>query len=613
VGLTETNVDWQHRGTKAKCTTIFRKYWQRVNVSTSSSDHRFDRVYQPGGTATIVGSPWAGRAKSSTDSSGLGRWSVTHLLGRTSSKVAVITAYRATGTHSKGPFTAYSQQTCLLRQRDNRTTPEEEFYIDLGNYIQRLRQEGTSVILMMDANDSMQRHSSKLTKWVKQHELIDPHTYLHGTADQPPTYIGGSTRIDYFLVSPDLIPYVSQAGIIPFNGYYESNHRALFINIDLSRVLKGMPHDPISRENRAISSTIPWKVTKYQQYVLKECQASQIFSHAKAFEIRNKGSPMTNELQKELDGIDAELTAIQLEAEQLCKTRRHLPWSPTLKQCNNRIRYWRLWIRELRRHKDYGILRASIEVSFEVPTSYPTLREAMKQLRLAVSASHTVQKQAAALRVEFLEKRASFLSSTGERKLAGIVKRIQNAETKSQIFQHLRCISGKIPPPPLSYLLKDTGGTSQTIVDSEEIDRELYQRNISHFSQADPTPFAQGELQQLFGKTGSNEFSTSVLKGDSLPASLTDSIAKSIFFTNLQKSTDAPEISGRITGPELQEGYRAWRETTSTSPSGLHLGHDKTMLLTTLQTDDMDLTAAYFDHKARMINLALRHRHVYKR
>jgi hypothetical protein len=184
VGLTETNIDWNHRGTRAQCKQIFQRYWQRVNVATSSSDHRF-------GTATIVGSPWAGRSKSSMDSSGLGRWSVTHLLGKRGSKVAVITAYRATGTCSKGPFTAFSQQLCLLRQRDNHTSPEDCFYIDLGNLILKLRSETTSIILIMDANDSMHRPSSKLTKWIKQHDLLDPHTYLHGTEDQPPTYIGG--------------------------------------------------------------------------------------------------------------------------------------------------------------------------------------------------------------------------------------------------------------------------------------------------------------------------------------------------------------------------------------------------------------------------------------
>jgi hypothetical protein len=109
VGLTETNVDWKYRGTRAACKKISQKYWQWVNISTSSSDHQFDRVYQPGGTATIIGSPWAGRSQSSMDSSGLGRWSALQLVGRMHSKVAVITAYRATGTRNKGPFTAYSQ------------------------------------------------------------------------------------------------------------------------------------------------------------------------------------------------------------------------------------------------------------------------------------------------------------------------------------------------------------------------------------------------------------------------------------------------------------------------------------------------------------------------
>jgi hypothetical protein len=97
--------------------------------------------------------------------------------------------------------------------------------------------------------------------------------------------------------------------------------------------------------------------------------------------------------------------------------------------------------------------------------------------------------------LELLKNRACFLSSTGEGPSAAIVKRIKNAETKCQIFLHLRWILGKIPPPPLSFFVKETGDLMQTIVGSEEIDRELYHRNISHFSQVDSTPFAHGELK----------------------------------------------------------------------------------------------------------------------
>jgi hypothetical protein len=123
VGLTETNLDWKHRDTRNKCYRIFQKYWSRIAMSTSSSNLRFDQSYQPGGSATLVGSPWAGRVKVSSDSSGLGRWSISTLRGRNNSSVTVITAYRATGSVSKGPFTAYSQQLCLLREKDITTPP----------------------------------------------------------------------------------------------------------------------------------------------------------------------------------------------------------------------------------------------------------------------------------------------------------------------------------------------------------------------------------------------------------------------------------------------------------------------------------------------------------
>jgi hypothetical protein len=184
VGLTETNLDWQHRDIRNKCRQIFQKYCNRVSMSTSSWNLRFDRPYQPGGTTTVVGSPWAGRVKVTSDTRGLGRWSISTLTGRQDSTVSIITAYRATGTIQKGPFTAYSQQLCLLREKDITITPEELFYKDLGILISNLTANKSSVILMMDANDSMQKTKSKLTRWTKEHELLDPHTYLYGIDHQ---------------------------------------------------------------------------------------------------------------------------------------------------------------------------------------------------------------------------------------------------------------------------------------------------------------------------------------------------------------------------------------------------------------------------------------------
>jgi hypothetical protein len=389
---------------------------------------------------------------------------------------------------------------------------------------------------MMDANDSMQKSKSKLTAWIKKHELIDPHTYLYGNENQPATFIGGTVRIDYFLVSADLIPYVNKAGILPFTGYYESDHRALFIDIDLHRVLKGTPCNPINRDARTIDSKTSWKVKKYQEYVHQKCTETRLFERAKALE---DGSYTTKkDIHQELEEIDQELTNILLDAERICKAKQQYPWSPALRQCQNRIRYWKLWVRELTRFKDYGKRRAAIEVSFEVPIAIPTLKEAKKQLRQAVKAISEVHKYAFHHRAEFLCARAEFLQFSGEGHAAAIVKRIAHMEAKQQIYRHLKWISRKYNPPALSFLLEENNGCLTTITGSEEIHSSLLTRNINHFSQADNTPFAKGCFRDMCGKYGTNTLSKKVLDGSPPPELPNHSDASHIFFNSLTSYQD---------------------------------------------------------------------------
>jgi hypothetical protein len=80
LGLVETNVDWQCSipskfKSKQAITGILRQFWKRTCIAYSSSDHRPKFFFQPGGTMTIAGNPWASRAVATSDESGMGRWS----------------------------------------------------------------------------------------------------------------------------------------------------------------------------------------------------------------------------------------------------------------------------------------------------------------------------------------------------------------------------------------------------------------------------------------------------------------------------------------------------------------------------------------------------------
>jgi hypothetical protein len=64
---------------------------------------------------------------------------------------------------------------------------------------------------------------------------------------------GGKHRIDNFQMTTGLFTYVTRAGILPFQLFCTSYHRALFVDIDLALYLKGEPTLELAMESRYIN------------------------------------------------------------------------------------------------------------------------------------------------------------------------------------------------------------------------------------------------------------------------------------------------------------------------------------------------------------------------
>ena len=167
-------------------------------MSFSSSDHEVEAEYQPGGTALIVGQPWSGRATTSSDPSGLGRWTEATLIGKDERKVTIVCAYCVCKNtiSTTGPSTAFAQQWHLLRMKgDERPDPCGKFFADLGTRIQELTRDKHEVLIMLDANDTLQAPNNTFSRWVRLHRLVDIHVRRLGTDGEPPTYARGKHRI----------------------------------------------------------------------------------------------------------------------------------------------------------------------------------------------------------------------------------------------------------------------------------------------------------------------------------------------------------------------------------------------------------------------------------
>jgi hypothetical protein len=135
---------------------------------------------------------------------------------------------------------------------------------------------------------------------------------------------------------------------------------------------------------------------------------------------------------------------------------------------------------------------------------------------------------------------------------------------------------------PLQKGPQTTGGLAHILVPADNsnskkhiqvqnktlLDSSLLQRNIDHFCKAHGTPFTTNQITAYIGKDGCNTNSDDVLQGKvqpHLPKFVT------LLLQQFHQQHKAP-IEIQFTFEDMCNGFMKWRERTTTSPSGKHLG-----------------------------------------
>ena len=105
-------------------------------------------------------------------------------------------------------------------------------------------------------------------------------------------------------------------------------------------------------------------------------------------------------------------------------------------------------------------------------------------------------------------------------------------------------------------------------------------QNQKHFGQAEyeDTPFTQEPLRTLFNWSAFTHQAELILEGNYSNMEI-DSVCSSLL-DSLTRSTPLNDLQAGVTLKHMQGKFKKWRETTSTSPSGQHLGHYKLLFMT---------------------------------
>jgi hypothetical protein len=136
----------------------------------------------------------------------------------------------------------------------------------------------------------------------------------------------------------------------------------------------------------------------------------------------------------------------------------------------------------------------------------------------------------------------------------------------------------------------------ETILDCSTMEKTLNEYNRSWFRQAADTPFGHGDLYNLVGFDGLTEEADAILKGDCIDyMGIPMSTELKVFLEECKRPTNLTDISPIISSEDFQTTVKKWKESTSTSPSGRHLGHYKAAIL------DDNITQLHVD----MLNIPL--------
>ena len=226
------------------------------------------------------------------------------------------------------------------------------------------------------------------------------------------------------------------------------------------------------------------------------------------------------------------------------------------------------------------------EEDFEIPTTVhecnTRLREANRSVEEKVKASFTNREQERRDSIAALSKSPFPADKAQSQKL----RQIQKAEDLNQLFKKLKAVRKTDTRKGVTRIEIPIHPTTdpKTCTEWRQIDvpteilQHLQTRNRTHFGQAHGSPFTVSPLIDQLGFRGDGDAADNILRGSYDATGLDDNVALLIQHLQQSEAMEALETRPTISEQEYAGKLRVWRESTSTSPSGMHLGHYKALI-----------------------------------
>jgi hypothetical protein len=515
-----------------------------------------------------------------------GRWVSQTFQGSVGRTITMVSAYQVvTNIAKSGSTTAATQQYSLLvyDQQEPTKAPRVAFRRDLKHYLQTCRNRGDELIVVGDFNEAVGEELDGMLGVVQGLGLIDLMGARHGY-ELPATYARGRKCLDYGFATPVIGEALEACGYESFGNRFSSDHRAYFFDFDIGRLFGTQIQKLTKFEPRLLHSTNAKQVTSY----LRRMHAIMTSCNAYA-----RGKQLTNPGRRDAfaDRLDSDVLNGSLVSERSLPVFHTPEWSKELAEARVRVSMFQKFLSCTNHGRPYPQTLLDQFPHLCPDTPIPSGKDVCQShLAGARQIVKTIVEDSFSQRdLEFRSRIAKLESSDApkDRAHARILRQMIGKERKKHMFRKLKQLrnSGGATgvtrievPVQADQDPKQCTEWSSVDIPSEVL-AHLQTRNRKHFGQAHGTPFTVPPLFDDLGFCGDTPAADDILEGRYDYDKIQDPATRLLLqqLVQIQSLTDQSTCA-TISMEEFQSKLRVWRESTSTSPSGQHLGHFKYLL-----------------------------------
>ena len=440
LALPETNLNVRdYRKTEKIMESVKHPLESGKWLATNTPGFQSNEAQQPGGVATILRDKgmerFAGMEKDPA-----GRWIAAKFYGK-KGFLKIYTVYRVCKMSGSGDTTAWTQQQTYFKSKNILDVdPRKKVRKDLIAQLESDLKVGNDLILVGDFNEGINDEKRGIHTRMSEIGLINVFEEKMGADNLPRTYKRGSKCIDHIYVTSKVFNLITSCGIAPFNYFIKSDHRAMYIDIKINRILDADHHVIQHASVRRLKLSSVSAIEKYYERIDEEMSRHKFLIKVERLQRKFEKIGKTIETIKEINELDKQVTDSLLISEKRCSKVHmncNLEWTPELKNILRNHRWAKNMVKKIKKQKK-NIDKEAFRIKME--HAYKTQREWKKKLM-------DTTKKSKDLRQTFLEERAQFQAEMKGTEASNELKMIiQHEKQRKDAKKINRALKGNYHP-----------------------------------------------------------------------------------------------------------------------------------------------------------------------